>query len=121
MASSFGNLGLGELGAESKYVGKSDTFYLPPVVKNDKGEVQDSLLEGARKTASIFLKNELLNPAINYLQNKFAPVPPPGVTPLGVSPIAPVPSQASITVALPTDPNAEHPLLNGVLNTDPFK
>jgi len=54
MASSFGNLGLGELGAESKYVGKSDTFYLPPVVKNDKGEVQDSLLEGQEKLQVFF-------------------------------------------------------------------
>ena len=119
MATGFSGLGLGELGAESKYVGKSNTFYKPQEVRNEKGELQDSFLTGARKTASVYAKNEWLDPAIKYLQNKFAPVPPPGVTPLGVSPITPVPSQASITVALPAD--AEHPLLNGLLNTNPFK
>ena len=118
MATGFSGLGLGELGAESKYVGKSNTFYKPQEVRNEKGELQDSFLTGARKTASVYAKNEWLDPAINYLQNKFAPVPPPGVTPLGVSPIAPVPVNGASVIGLPTD--ADHPLLDGLTKSNPY-
>ena len=120
MATGFSGLGLGELGAESKYVGKSSTFYKPPEVRNEKGEVQVPLLQGLRQMAGKYLGDKYVTPGVNWLENKFSPVPPP--TALGgVAPIAFAPSQASITVALPADANADHPALEGLLQTDPYK
>jgi hypothetical protein len=76
MATGFSGLGLGELGAESKYVGKSNTFYKPPEVRNEQGEVQVPLLQGLRQMAGKALGDELA-PAFDWLQNKLSPVPPP--------------------------------------------
>jgi hypothetical protein len=115
MATGFSGLGLGELGAESKYVGKSSTFYKPPEVKNEKGEVQVPLLQGLRQMAGKYLGDKYVAPAVNYLQNKLTPVPPPATAPVGVSPATPM------VLAAPVDPNADHPLLDGLTQTDPFK
>jgi len=128
MATGFSGLGLGELGAESKYVGKSSTFYKPPEVKNEKGEVQVPLLQGLRQMAGKYLGDKYLAPAVNYLQNQLTPVPPPGAvsttnSAVGVVPGAIVPGQNvdGSVVAASVDPNADHPLLDGLTKTDPFK
>jgi hypothetical protein len=118
MATGFSGLGLGELGAESKYVGKSNTFYKPQEVRNEKGEVQVPLLQGLRQMAGKYLGDKYLTPAVNYLENKFTPAVPPPTVPVGVSPATLAPSQASITVALPAD--ADHPELQGILAVDPY-
>jgi hypothetical protein len=114
MATGFSGLGLGELGAESKYVGKSSTFYKPPEVRNEKGEVQVPLLQGLRQMASKYLGDKYVTPGVNWLENKLSPVPPPAAAPIGVSPAAPV------VLAAPVDANADHPALEGLLKTDPF-
>lgn len=118
MATGFSGLGLGELGAESKYVGKSNTFYKPQEVRNEKGEVQVPLLQGLRQMAGKYLGDKYLTPAVNYLENKFTPAVPPPTQTLGVPPLLSVPSQASITVALPAD--ADHPLLDGLTKSNPY-
>jgi hypothetical protein len=115
MATGFSGLGLGELGAESKYVGKYNTFYKPPEVRNEKGEVQVPLLQGLRQMAGKYLGDKYLTPAVNYLENKFTPAVPPPTAPVGVAPAAPV------VLAAPVDANADHPALEGLLQTDPYK
>jgi hypothetical protein len=124
MATGFSGLGLGELGAESKYIGKSNTYYRPAVTKNAKGEPQYDLLgrvfNGIEDIASKYAGDKL-TPALNWLQDKLAPAVPPGATPMAVSPIAPPSSAApSSIVAAPGDANADHPELQGILAVDPY-
>jgi hypothetical protein len=124
MATGFSGLGLGELGAESKYIGKANTYYRPTVTKNAKGEPQYDLLgralNGLEDMASKYAGDKL-TPALNWLQNKLVPAVPPGTTPMAVSPIAPASSVAPGSIATaPIDVNADHPELEGLLKTDPF-
>jgi hypothetical protein len=101
----FSGLGLGELGAESKYVGKSDTFYMPPDVKNEKGEVQVPLLQGLRQMASKYLGDKYVTPGVNWLENKLSPVPPPAAESVGV---APTEFRPDIQVSMPEATNEAH-------------
>jgi len=131
MATGFSGLGLGELGAESKYIGRSNTFYRPAVTKNAKGEPQYDLLgralNGLEDIASKYVGDKLA-PAVNWLENKFSPAVPPGATPMAVVPAAAVPpvavspavSPAPITGATPAATDADHPLLKGLIKTNPW-
>ena len=121
MATGFSGLGLGELGAESKYVGKSNTFYKPQEVRNEKGEVQVPLLQGLRQMAGKYLGDKYVTPGVNWLENKFSPVPPPNIVPMPIAPIAPaVAVTPGSVVGAPVDANADHPELEGLLKTSPF-
>ena len=131
MATGFSGLGLGELGAESKYIGKSNTYYRPAVTKNAKGEPQYDLLgrvfNGIEDMASKYAGDKL-TPALNWLQDKFIPAVPPGSTPMAVAPVTTVPLVA-VSPAAPTTPitgatsaanDTDHPLLEGLTKTDPW-
>ena len=124
MATGFSGLGLGELGAESKYIGKANTYYRPTVTKNAKGEPQYDLLgralNGLENITAKYVGNKLEDP-INWFQNKFFPAVPPNATPMAVLPIAQSSSTApGSIVKAPVDANADHPELEGLLKTDPF-
>ena len=124
MATGFSGLGLGELGAESKYIGKANTYYRPAVTKNAKGEPQYDLLgrvfTGLEDTTGKYL-GDLSESGINWLQNKFYPAVPPNATPVAVSPMAQQSSAAlGSIVAAPVDANADHSELDNLLKTNPF-
>jgi len=126
MASGFSGLGLGELGAESKYIGKANTYYQPAVVKNAKGEPQYDLLgrifNGLEDTTSKYLGDKLA-PAVNWLENKFSPAVPPSNVPMPVSPvtgsIGAAPAVVPSAVAVPAATDADHHLVEGTMLTDP--
>ena len=123
MATGFSGLGLGELGAESKYVGKANTFYQPPVVKDENGVVQEGVLGGLQTMAGKAIGD--------FLKKQFAPVVPPkfapaaGISPAGIESLTGQAGYGPSLATMPaTIPNAavvdDHPLLEGLLKTDPF-
>jgi len=61
----FSGLGLGYLGDEKKYFGEPGPSEMP------------GILQAAIDIPSRYLAEEYGKPAIDYLQSKFAPVPPP--------------------------------------------
>jgi hypothetical protein len=100
MASPFGNLGLSELGSEAKYASNPETV--------------PGFIQGAVAIPKAYMAQNWLKPAVEWLENKLSPVPPPAVSPLSTSPAAPV------VLGAPVDANADHPLLDGLTKSNPY-
>ena len=108
----FSGLGLGYLGDEKKYFGEPGPSEMP------------GFLQGMIDVPKAYATNTFIKPAINYLQNKMAPVPPPA-TPLNGAPVIPLNAVPNANAAISTsaisiDPNADHPLLDGLTKSNPY-